>query len=307
MRKIAAFVISGYPQALAAVTGFTLLSALLPVVGLLGGGCIALIALKLDWRRACSVIAGACAVLAALALLAGGWQAGVPVIITTSLLQWLPLTGFAWILRRHHALAWPLTAALAVAAAGVLAALPFAELNDWWREALRDYTVLLAADERLTAALEAIVPVMTGIALASLVMVWSLMLLLGRWWQSLLDAPGRFRDEFTALQIGRGIAILSLAVFAVATQAESAVWKQLAIVAAPPFLLQGVAVVHGLLAGLEQRRLPLAAFYTVLAVITALEPRLWLLVVLIGLVESLFGLRRRFAPANSDLNKTEGD
>ena len=298
MRKIAAFVASGYPQALAAVTGFTLISAFLPIVGLLGGACIALLVLKLDWRRACAVIAGACAVLAALAILVGGWQGGAPMIVGTSLLQWLPLTGFALILRRYRSLSWPLTAMLAVGVAGVLAALPFAGIEDWWREVLRGYTVLFG-DERLTEALEAIVPLMTGIALSSLVMVWSLMLLLGRWWQSLLDAPGRFRDEFTALQIGRGIAILGLAAFAVSTQAESAVWRQLAIVAVPPFMLQGVAVVHGLLAGLEQRRLWLVAFYAVLTV-SVIEPRLWLVVVLIGLVESLFGLRRRFAPVNRD-------
>ena len=284
---------SGYLQALAAVLGFTVLSVLLPVVGLFAGGCIVLLVLKLDWRRAGGVVIGACAALAVSSILLHG-QGGVPTIVSISLLQWLPLLLLASLLRRHRSLSWPFGVALAVVAGIVLVMQSFSDVEDWWRDVLLDYATLFRAGDDLKSALLAMVPYMTGIALSSLALIWLLMLLLGRWWQSLLDAPGSFRDEFTSLQLGRGIAILGVAVFVISTQSESPIWRQLSFVAMPPFLLQGVAVAHGWLVGFEQRRLWLAAFYALLA-LSVVEPLLWLAVVVLGLAEGLFDLRHRVA------------
>ena len=282
---------TGYPQALAAVLGFALLSVLLPVVGLLAGACIVLLALKLDWRRAAGVIAGAGAALAVLSYALHGVRGGMPAFVGASLLQWLPLLPLAMLWRRCRSPSWPLVAAAATAAVAVAAASLLPGVEDWWRNMLLDYARLLGVGDDATAALLAMVPYMSGIALSSLLLIWSLMLLLGRWLQSLLDAPGRFRDEFTSLEIGRGVAVFGIAALAASMLAEAPVLRQLALVAMPLFLLQGVAVAHGWLAGLAQRRLWLAGFYALLAA-AVVEPLLWLAVVALGWAESLFGLRR---------------
>lgn len=287
---------TGYPQALAAVLGFTLLSVLLPVVGLLAGGCIALLALALDWRRAAGVVAGACAVLAVLSYLLHGFRGGLPPIVGVSLLQWLPLLPLAALLRRCRSPSRPLVAASAVAAAAVVVMAQLPGVEDWWREALLGYARLLGVGDPVTTALLAMAPLMNGIALSSLLLIWSLMLLLGRWWQSLLDAPGCFRDEFTSLGVGRGVAVLGIAAAVVSVPVEAPVLRQLALVMMPLFLLQGVAVAHGWLAGLARGRLWHRVFYVLLA-LSVFEPLLLLAVVALGWSDSLFGLRRPSAHA----------
>ena len=291
MRKIAVFVMTGYPQALAAILGFALLSVLVPVVGLFAGGCVVLLTLKLDWRRAAAVIAGACAALAILSYVLHGFRGGMPAIVGASLLQWVPLLPLAMLLRRYRSPSWPLIAAAAAVAVAVVVASLLPGVEDWWRGVLLDYARLLNLGDDVTTALLAMVPFMSGVALSSLLLIWSLMLLLGRWWQSLLDAPGRFRDEFTSLRIGRGVAVSGIVAFGASMLVEAPLLRQLALVAMPLFLLQGVAVAHAWLAGLKRGRPWLAAFYALL-VIAVVEPRLWLAVVALGWAESLFGLRR---------------
>lgn len=72
-----------------------------------------------------------------------------------------------------------------------------------------------------------------------------------------------------------------------------------AVILAFPYLLQGLAVVHGVAAKTAIPELILAAFYAVLVVAGALGGILLVLVAILGLIEEWAGFRRRLAGAGT--------
>jgi len=72
-----------------------------------------------------------------------------------------------------------------------------------------------------------------------------------------------------------------------------------AVILAFPYLLQGLAVVHGVAARTAIPELVLTAFYAVLVVAGALGGILLILVAILGLIEEWAGFRRRLAGAGT--------
>lgn len=68
--------------------------------------------------------------------------------------------------------------------------------------------------------------------------------LLGRWWQSLLDAPGSFGVEYRQLRLGRALGIATTVLFIAAMLADSALLASLAWVAFTALAFQGLAAAH---------------------------------------------------------------
>jgi hypothetical protein len=91
-------------------------------------------------------------------------------------------------------------------------------------------------------------------------------LLLGRWWQSLISAPGAFGMEYRKLRLGTTLGIAVTGVFVAVFATESPLVSSLAWVAFPALTLQGLAAAHRSKAngGLTQGWL--AAIYVLLIV-----------------------------------------
>jgi hypothetical protein len=68
--------------------------------------------------------------------------------------------------------------------------------------------------------------------------------LLGRWWQSLLDTPGSFGIEYRQLRLGRALGIATTMLFIVALLTDSALVASLAWVAFAALAFQGLAAAH---------------------------------------------------------------
>jgi hypothetical protein len=68
--------------------------------------------------------------------------------------------------------------------------------------------------------------------------------LLGRWWQSLLDSPGSFGVEYRQLRLGRALGVATTVLFIVAMLTDSALAASLAWVAFAALAFQGLAAAH---------------------------------------------------------------
>lgn len=91
-------------------------------------------------------------------------------------------------------------------------------------------------------------------------------LLLGRWWHSLLRAPGAFGSEYQRLRLGvtLGMAVTLLFVLAMATEVD--LFAALASVAIMALMFQGLAAAHRSRAGGRLKLGWLAAIYLLLVV-----------------------------------------
>ena len=91
-------------------------------------------------------------------------------------------------------------------------------------------------------------------------------LLLGRWWQSLLNAPGAFGVEYRGLRLGVTLGVVVTALFVLALTIDSPLIASLAWVAFVALTFQGLAAAHRSRAGGRLNRGWLAAIYLLLVV-----------------------------------------
>lgn len=122
--------------------------------------------------------------------------------------------------------------------------------------------------------------------------LWMTGLLLGRYWHSMLDNPGAFGREFTALRVGLfpgGIALL-LILGALSGAGEIA-WELAALMLFGVFW-QGLACVHASLVARKVGRIVWIVFYGLLTVFAL---QVAVVLVLIGLLDNVFNFRARLA------------
>ena len=91
-------------------------------------------------------------------------------------------------------------------------------------------------------------------------------LFLGCWWQSLLEAPGRFGTEYRQLRLGRVLGVCVTVLFVAAFFADSVLLASLAWVAFAALSFQGLAAAHRSKARGSLNRGWLAAIYVLLIV-----------------------------------------
>jgi hypothetical protein len=91
--------------------------------------------------------------------------------------------------------------------------------------------------------------------------------LLGRWWQSLLDAPGSFGAEYRQLRLGRALGIATTVLLIAALVTDSALVASLAWVTFTALAFQGLAAAHRSKAVGRLNRGWLVAIYVLLIVL----------------------------------------
>jgi hypothetical protein len=124
-----------------------------------------------------------------------------------------------------------------------------------WRRLLEPVSQSLVQSELLDEAgrvrlLDTLARWMTGVLAAGFFLQLTLSLFLGRWWQALLYNPGGFREEFRGLRASRALGYLTL-VLLVALFGLSAEWgpvRYLLVLLFALYFLQGLAVVHTMVA-----------------------------------------------------------
>lgn len=251
MKGLITLVMKGRMQAIAATVVCAVLGLLITPLSLLSVGLVVLATLRNGPREGLLVV-----VSASLAMLGlGGLLFQMPIgLALLGLLLWLPAWGLAYVLGRTSSLA----RSLEFAAYGglLLVALQYLLLNDpvqYWQAVLTQHLTMpdatAANQQQLKQLIATLAGWMPGAVASSWMLSMSLGLLLGRWWQSLLDSPGAFGEEYRELRFSR-VWLILLPLLLVPTflvyQGESSAIGQLYLVGVALFLLQGLSVAHAL-------------------------------------------------------------
>ncbi len=301
MKKLADFILSGYGQAAFSVASLAWLASFIPLVGILSSAALTLVALRWGGQRAGIVLMLSTLLLLVfftIASFAGVRMVHYPVVLLFVLLQWIPVIAIAHLLRRTESLSFTLNV---IVLAGVsfilLVALLVPERTELWNNL---FSGLIQESSQEVGAgtfdfaeeYRAFLEVMTGVALTSLVLIWTTSLLLARWWENLLGTPGGFRAEFTALNLGKAMAVFGIILFTVVYVTRAPLMHELLMVVAYAFFLQGIATAHYLLNTLNNASAWLFAFYAAL-VFSPFLPQVPGAVSALGALENLINFRSR--------------
>ncbi len=288
MQALAGFILRGRWQAVMLLA----LTALLPVLNLGGAAALALVTLRKGPREGLLTLLISTCLLLILAM--GLFDSTLPVLGLMATF-WLPLWVLAGVLRYTISLTVTLQSALALALLVVLGgAIALGDVTGWGRELLDRLVDPLLQQMQLTGRqrsdIEAtLATLLLGLCVGNALLSTLLSLLLGRWWQSLLFHPGGFGAEFCALRLGQLPAWLALLLFAGALLWQ---WPLLANLMPPLlvlYVLQGIAVAHGVV-----NRARLAQGWLVgLYVMLLLLPQTLLLLCLLGVVDAWVDVRAR--------------
>lgn len=272
MKNVVAFVMRG-PVHAGSAAGVAMLAGLaVPPLAWLSSAVVALVMLRLGpaalARMALPAIIGV--------MIVGALVTGQPVgIVLAGIGAWAPVVAVAAVLRRRGRLDDALLAACAMGWVAVLAQyLVLADPAATWQEILRQVLPpeQLAGQAGIAASdvaqmIERMAPLMPGLIGASFVFGAITSLLLGRWWQSLLDNEGGFGREFRSLRLGRVAAVITGLVCLSAAVTTAAPLVGLALVVLTLYLFQGVAVIHGVIAARAMSTGWLVALYVMMAIL----------------------------------------
>lgn len=296
LKGLAQFAMKGLPQAVLVSLAFSLLAILVAPLGIVAGAIIALVVLKQGSGAGMAVMLLNSAGLGVATILMGqsawlGFGSGI--------VQWLPVIGMALLLRSSASWGQVLQAVLVVGLALVAVIYLFIpDVEAFW---LRFFEVLLSpAMEQLSldqAQLQRIARAATGLMVAALALNSILTLMLGRSMQAGLYNPGGFATEFQALRIGQWPSLLSIVIVGAAIMLKTPVLTAMAVVITVVFVVQGFAVIHGLIAIRKWPGGVLIAVYLLLLIF--LIPML-LMISGIGMVDAFSDFRRRLGGAGAD-------
>jgi hypothetical protein len=301
MQGLAAFIMRGRSQAALVASAAAVLSLMVPLMGLLSSAAVALVTMRQGPGEGLVVglFAGLASGLFAFAVLGSPLPA-----IGFALALWLPVWLLGTVLRGTRSLALTVQLASLIGLAIVLGLrLVTGDPALYWSQVLepvRENLVQgeMVGEEESRALVSAVAPWMTGAFAATFYSQALLALFLGRWWQSLLYNPGGFGEDFRGLQLGRGIALLGLALLLLlGIGIESQTAADLLLLLTPLLFLQGVAVVHWLVGALKAGRGWLVGFYLLMVV---MMPYAEILVAGLGLGDMLMNVRQRIRPGGPD-------
>jgi len=216
-------------------------------------------------------------------------------IPVAALLSWLPAIAAAIVLRRTSSLAISLLVLSVIGVASVLLlAVVTGDPEAFWRDEISRMMNVLVEQGGLQLDPGQLEPAtatmafwMTGMAGLSLFITAFAALFTARHWQASLVNPGGFRSEFHALSLGKPAALVAIASIVLATVLGGAVSTGIAMVVGAAFVLQGLAVVHALIARRGLSGFWLFGVYALLVI-----PQTWLLLAALGLIDNQIVLRR---------------
>lgn len=305
MQKVLAYIMRGRVQAILVVSALMFMSIRMDLLSLLAGATIALVALRLGTKEGAIVTVASAIIVAVLSQVMVGiaWlglvrvlMLGLPVLLLS--LVWRQTVSIAAMMR-------------ATALIGLLIVLGITALGEPFTQAWQGHLdkmirpALEMAGQRsggpiTEVEIDKFIDLMTrmrsglvaSVATSTLVMV----MLLGRWWQSLLYNPGGFREEFYGLQLGKWMAGITAAVMIMATVLKGSagnVALNLSGVVFLMYMVQGLALVHSLVAATSATRGWLIGTYVMLGIGLVVFPPILMLLVFVAFIDTWINFRAR--------------
>ncbi|MCW8888321.1 MAG: YybS family protein [Gammaproteobacteria bacterium] len=307
MKFLAAYILRGQKEAVIVTAISALLSLIFFPLSYISAAAVGLVTLHVGARQGLAIAAISAAVMAVLGFfLVGSYLPAIAYL----LLLWLPLWWIAGRLRRDRVLSLSL---LQSAAFGVLMIAGFyLVLEDptaWWRIVLDESFRIIFQDvseindTELNQVVEQIAKLMTGMMAVAFLVHLLGSLFLARWWQAALHNPGGFGREFRDVRLGRVVAGITLGLLIVSLIMGGTVLTDLLLVMGLLFMLQGIALVHGLVHNLKAHQGWLIGQYVLL---TVAMPQTVMTLALAGLVDNWFNFRG-FWPLKNSVNGSDKD
>jgi hypothetical protein len=295
MNGLAVFAMRGPWHAAGVAAASVVLGVVLPPLTWISGAVVGLVTLRLGDRALPRVVGPA---LAACALVGAGLWGQPLAFAGAALATWVPAYLVTRVLRQRGRLDDALLVACGLGWLTVAALHLFVpDLVGLWRETLeriiqpgQGAAAAQLDQERIVAAIDRLAPMMTAAVGAAVTLGAIASGLLARWWQAFLDAPGAFRVAFHRLRMGQVAAAITAVLIAGALAAPGMAIKAFAAAAAVVQVVQGFAVVHGVIAQRELSRRWLIGIY----VLTVLLPIQMLSgLVLVGIIDAWADFRAR--------------
>ncbi|MDH5391564.1 MAG: hypothetical protein OEY11_00125 [Gammaproteobacteria bacterium] len=294
---LARFILRGPSQAALVMASSALLAIILMPFSWISAAALILVVLHQDKEVAFRATA-----IASLAVLVMSWVIfGTPLLAIGYLLfLWLPAGLIAYVLRQSVSLILSLqllTVLGLVIVTGLY--LLFPSMGETWREAFE--LILKPALEQAgtqvdPVQLESLLQLFAHavIGLLSIVMIFNILmaLLIGRWWQAGLFNPGGLAREFNELRLGKVFASAT-ALFLIANVLVDNDWvlgSMLLMVTMT--LLQGTAIMHGIIAKKQLSRGWMFGFYVLLFLI----PQVMVILAILGLLDAWVDIRKQISP-----------
>jgi len=300
MITLARFIMAGPSQAALVVAVTAILAIIMPPLAWLSGAGVALTVLHLGPVRGLQLVG-----FSGLAVMGLGWMVlGTPMLaFGMFLLLWLPVWLAALVLYRSVSLALTLQLVAAMALLFVLVLQwAYPDLQLTLRQEFTDI-IQSAIDQQPTAearqdletALNKVLPLLPGLLAMGMMMGVVLSLLLGRWWQAALYNPGGLSEEFNELRLGKIPAIVSALLLAGAFLTSNILVMMLTMVALLLYVVQGLAMIHGVLALRQVNKVWLVVLYFSFFIM----PQLVILpVAVVGLTDAWVDYRQRVKRAD---------
>jgi hypothetical protein len=288
----------GISQAVMVTTVLAMLSLLLPLIVLFSGACVGLVCLRQGLKAGAMTVAGATLATGLLMTLIFGTPQLVLVFL---LLPWIPVGLLAWLLRGSRSLSLATHAGLGFGLLAMVAqVLSYGDPSEFWGEKLHQMTQWFVEVGLFEQALSAediaqLAPLMCGVIAATYLLQLLFSLYLARWLQALLYNPGGFTAEFRQLRLHWLLGLLggvALGLWLIPGIALPAWLNCLGLVVLSPFILQGLAVAHGVLGSMPGSQRWLLTTYILLLLFL---PQMTMVLITIGLLDVWMDFRNRFS------------
>lgn len=292
MRELARFIMRGRFYAIATTSLFGALALILPPLSLLSGATVGLVTLHHGTKEGLTIAAGAMLIVAVIFLA----MVGRPDLAFLLLLGlWLPSLLSCWILRLSQSQTWALLMIGSLATLFIIGMhLLTGDVVAWWQQwaekAISQAHIEGITVEQLTQG--GALALMNGLAAMFFGINLMLIVLLARWWQSLLYNPGGFAKEFYTLRLPRSLTMTVILIAAIVLtgiiDSRGHILTDLFIVSVMLYLFQGLAAMHGMAAVRKVSQLWLLPLYVGLFI---LPPYIIVGLAMVGIVDSLINFR----------------
>lgn len=266
---LAAYALKGRTQATGLVTLFFALGLLIPPLSILALALVTLIGLRLGARPGLEVAIAASLIVGISSLvLLGSATAGFAMAIL-----WIPMLLLALMLRYSGSLAMTLEFALLLALLiPVLGGLLVGNEADAWQKLLQPLEQQLQSSGALSAEesrsfVEGLGRWLPALLATGFFLQQALALFLARSWQAKLFNPGGFQQEFHQLRVSKWLTWGATALLLGIWLLDASQWslgRSLIALLGVIFLLQGLAVLHALLAKASSGQFWLIGIYALL-------------------------------------------
>jgi len=304
IERLASFILQGRMKAVLWVAFFAAFSMVLPPLGHLSGGGLALVALRRGFREGLLVMMLATLVLGVLGALSHLAQVLVIVfLIVTTVMFWVPTLIAAAVLRSSRSLSLTLTV-VGVVAGGVLCAhaLIVGDVTVWWRAILQLTVspVLTGPDSPVPPGdvekiLDGMAMAASGMVAATIVYTAMINIFLGRWLQAMLYNPGGFKEEFLRIHLSWKMAVVALGVLSISSLVGGGLGHfafNLLLVLVAMFSIQGLSLVHATVQIMGANRGWLMGLY---GLMVFLFPQVMIVLSAAGVADSWLNFRRRLS------------